>query len=144
MEDQQTLEPTWRSRLKLLALGALLFLWLTSHRYWLVPLTDTPPCSSVCDFLLGIQIAALYMMALPLILALFLAWRARRIYLSNQAPPPGSWVFFTTPIRTGWRANLAAASHTVAAICCAVLPGFIGYHFGIGYILCIVEPCGCT
>jgi hypothetical protein len=143
MEQPQYIQPTWRDRGKLFFIYILVFVWWISHPLWVSPLIELAPCESVCKVLLNLQFVTAYAMLVPLTVSIFLASYAKRIFESNQFPPPGTLLLFRTRLRTGWLVKLEGAFVMLGAIFFALCPGLIANFLRAGYIFCILEPCGC-
>lgn len=137
------LVPTLKSRVYA-SLGFALFIgWAYSNSLWMPKLAEYIRCAPLCESLPWVRGGAAYFMALPLVFSLLCARRAKLTLRNNQAPPPEAWVWVRTRVRTGKAATASGCLWAATAVAFACGPGALAHFFGLSYLLCIAEPCGC-
>jgi hypothetical protein len=136
--------PTVASRVKATASLTAILLWGFTHHLWFAPVVRQIDSCAVCSTLWATRLVVVYLSLLPLAFSLWLAHTADQILRSGQNPPPKSWLFFRVRLYRGIRAKVGAYSLAAAAFAAALAPGFLAYQFGVAYLFCIAEECGCN
>ena len=115
MESPAYIDPTTNSRLKLASLAVLGTLFVAAVKaYWpalMGHITSLP----FCEQLPWYQGMLLWACSLCPFAVLVLIRHARKILACGQVPPPGTLVFFRTPIRRGRTALLHAYASIAVA-----------------------------
>ena len=125
MESPAYLDPTTNGRLKLASLAVAGMLFVAAVKaYWpmlMGHITSLP----FCEQLPWYQGMLLWACSLCPFAVLVLIRHARRILASGQVPPPGTLVFFRTPIKRGRTALLHAYTSIAVAGTSVVVAIFV-------------------
>lgn len=124
MEPTDFIEPTTKSRLKVALFVALCLVFVAAtHVFW-PRFMQHIQALPLCDQLPWLQAILIAFYLFSPFTAIVLIRHARKIFSSNQVPPPGTLVFFRTPIRRGRTAALHAYASIAVAVSAIAIPLF--------------------
>lgn len=124
------LEPTRSGRLRLVLVRALVFAWFMSHLWWMPAVLARIDSDNPCASLATLQAIFAYVLMVPWLPVVLLAWWSWQTLRTGQSPTPGSRVLFRTRIRTGRWARLDALGFAAGAALFAVVAMIIWREVG--------------